>query len=33
MKISGYPIRVTQKWLDVGLPTCPCSEDMEPDLK
>lgn len=23
----GYKIRVTRKWLEVGLPTCPCGED------
>lgn len=25
----GYVIRTTQKWLDVGVPTCPCGEEME----
>ena len=25
----GYTVRVTQKWIDVGLPTCPCGETME----
>lgn len=25
----GYVVRVTQKWIDVGLPTCPCGEEME----
>lgn len=24
----GYTIRVTQKWLEVGFPTCPCGEVM-----
>lgn len=24
----GYTIRTTQKWIDVGLPTCPCGEEM-----
>lgn len=26
---DGYTLRTTQKWLDVGLPTCPCGEEME----
>jgi hypothetical protein len=25
----GYTVRVTQKWIDVGFPTCPCGGDME----
>ena len=25
----GYTARTTAKWLEVGLPTCPCGEDME----
>lgn len=25
----GYVIRTTQKWIDVGLPTCVCGEGME----
>lgn len=25
----GYIVRTTQKWIDVGLPTCVCGEDME----
>lgn len=25
----GYTCRITQKWLDIGLPTCPCGEEME----
>ena len=25
---AGYTIRVTQKWIDVGLPICPCGEQM-----
>jgi hypothetical protein len=24
----GYTVRVTQKWVDVGLPTCCCGEQM-----
>jgi hypothetical protein len=25
----GYTIRTSQKWLEVGLPTCPCGEEMK----
>src|SRR5690606_29871434 len=25
----GYTIRLTKKWADMGLPTCPCGEEME----
>jgi hypothetical protein len=25
----GYVVRVTAKWVEVGLPTCPCGEQME----
>lgn len=25
----GYIVRTTQKWIEVGLPTCACGEDME----
>ena len=25
----GYVVRTTQKWLDVGNPTCPCGTEME----
>lgn len=25
----GYTVRTTQKWLDVGLPVCPCGEEMK----
>jgi hypothetical protein len=25
----GYTVRTTQKWLDVGVPTCACGEEME----
>lgn len=28
----GYVIRVTQKWIETGLPTCPCGTMMECDL-
>lgn len=24
----GYTVRITRKWLDVGLPTCPCGTEM-----
>ncbi len=24
----GYVVRTTQKWLDTGVPTCPCGEEM-----
>jgi hypothetical protein len=24
----GYTVRVTQKWVSVGLPICPCGEEM-----
>lgn len=27
---DGYVVRTTQKWLDVGNPTCPCGAEMEP---
>lgn len=26
---DGYIVRTTQKWLDVGTPTCPCGTEME----
>lgn len=26
---DGYTIRTTQKWLDLGTPTCPCGTQME----
>lgn len=25
----GYIVRTTQKWIDVGVPACPCGNDME----
>lgn len=25
----GYQVRTTQKWIEVGLPICPCGADME----
>ncbi len=27
----GYVVRTTQKWIDAGLPSCPCGNDLEPD--
>lgn len=26
---DGYIVRTTQKWLDMGVPTCPCGTEME----
>lgn len=26
---DGYTLRTTQKWIDIGLPTCPCGVEME----
>lgn len=26
---DGYIVRTTEKWLEKGLPTCPCGEEME----
>jgi hypothetical protein len=26
--VDGYVVRTTQKWLDVGNPTCPCGTEM-----
>jgi len=28
---DGYVVRTTRKWIDVGLPTCPCGTLMELD--
>lgn len=25
----GYTARITGKWIDIGLPTCPCGEEMK----
>jgi hypothetical protein len=25
----GYTVRTTAKWIEAGLPTCPCGEEME----
>jgi len=27
---DGYVVRTTQKWLDEGLPKCPCGHELEP---
>lgn len=29
---DGYTVRLTKKWLDVGLPVCPCGKQMESDV-
>lgn len=29
----GYTCRTTKKWLEIGVPTCPCGEQMEPDAE
>lgn len=26
---DGYIVRTTQKWIDLGLPTCPCGVELE----
>jgi hypothetical protein len=26
---DGYVVRTTQKWIDVGMPVCPCGQEME----
>ena len=28
-KECGYTLRATRKWLNIGLPTCPCGVEME----
>jgi len=28
----GYQVRTTKKWIEVGVPTCPCGEKMVVDL-
>lgn len=30
---DGYLVRTTAKWLDIGVPTCPCGRVMELELK
>lgn len=27
----GYLVRTTKKWIEVGLPVCPCGTEMEPE--
>jgi hypothetical protein len=27
----GYTVRTTAKWIEAGLPTCPCGEEMQPE--
>lgn len=27
----GYVVRTSQKWIDVGLPTCTCGEEFQPE--
>jgi hypothetical protein len=29
----GYILRTTQKWIDIGLPTCCCGKEMEAEVK
>lgn len=29
----GYVVRTTQKWLDIGVPSCPCGNEMEQEVK
>lgn len=29
----GYVARTTRKWLDVGVPSCPCGNEMEIEVK
>lgn len=31
-KMCGYTARTTRRWLDVGLPTCPCGQLLEADV-
>lgn len=28
----GYQVRTTRKWLEVGVPTCPCGEEMKAEI-
>lgn len=30
---EGYTVRLTRKWVDVGLPYCPCGMEMELEIK
>lgn len=27
----GYTVRTTAKWIEAGMPTCPCGEEMQPE--
>lgn len=27
----GYTVRTTAKWIEVGMPICPCGEEMQPE--
>lgn len=27
----GYAVRTTNKWLEIGVPTCPCGTEMQPE--
>jgi len=29
---DGYTLRTTKKWIDLGLPSCPCGQEMELQL-
>lgn len=29
----GYIVRTTQKWIEIGLPSCPCGNEMAPESK
>jgi hypothetical protein len=29
----GYVVRTTQKWIDIGLPACPCGTEMTQEVK
>jgi hypothetical protein len=29
----GYVVRTTQKWIDAGLPSCPCGTEFEVENK
>lgn len=31
--MDGYTVRLTQKWVDVGLPYCPCGMEMDLEKK
>lgn len=29
----GYTVRITRKWIEIGLPVCPCGEEMTTDCE